>query len=396
MALISELPDGGYGAALPQAWEAACTGRGVALPPAGANYLECVRESAAALVAGVGQPLVAVDGARAQSYADALDAAKFDRYVRHVSGWAHRLPLSFDNVAQELNLVALVGLLQIGSGFRKELHAATGRGASDTVSFGCMSLHISQTPLDARGLQALALDDVAQHFGIPLLGKERPALGSTTAVTISEPSALRPLAEIILGCLQDTGRRLEQGGYSSLADFVIRTCAEKPTAEHLVRKLVAALPSLRDAADVGGRPVYLFKKAQLIAYDVCQRFGGTDAKFAFPDIGDLTLFADNVVPAMLQHHGLIVPCKEIAAKISAGRELTLAEATAMRAASIVAAQLVVDRARSSSSSGKSEALLAAGEFPVCQATLDSFWWHEGKEPELRAIERLVCKKTAYF
>ncbi|KAJ1733293.1 hypothetical protein LPJ61_001634 [Coemansia biformis] len=389
MVLISELCGGADGS-VPRAWEAACTGKDVCLPPSGASYLASVRESAAKFAGSVGERLVRVDADKARGYAGALDMAKFDAYVKHVNGWTRRLPLAFDNMAQELNLIALLDLLQLGSGFRKELHEATGRGASDTINFGCMSLHISQTPIDARGLQALTLDDVAQNFGIPLLGKERPAIEGTTAVMISEPGPLRPLAEIILGCLHDTARRLEQGGFSSLADFVIRTCAEKSTAEHLVKKLVMAFPSLRDAADVGGQQVYLFKKAQLIAYDVCQRFGSADPRFAFPDIGDMTLFVDNVVPAVMQHHGLLVPCEEVAAKILSGAELSLVESTAMRAAAIVAAQLVV--ACTSRAASPSE----NGEVSVCQATLDNYWWHQGKEPGLRVLQRLVCKATVYF
>ncbi|KAJ2505067.1 hypothetical protein IWW47_002222 [Coemansia sp. RSA 2052] len=392
MGLITELsnsPDASTG--LPAAWERACTGEGVPLPPALTNYFSAVRDSTSKFIGSEdGQALVKVNASNVQPYVDGLDVAKFDKYVKHINSWSRSLPLVFDNQAQNLNLIAILDLLQVGSGFRSELHEAANRGASDTINFGCMSMHISQTPLDARGLQALTLGDVSRHFGIPLLGKERPMSEGNTAVMISEASVLRPLAEIILGILQDTGRRLEQAGFASFADFIIKMCAEKPTAAHLVQKLVSAFPSLRDAASVGGQPVYFFKKAQLIAYDICQKFGKEDAKFAFPDIADMTLFADNVVPAVAQHHGLIDPCPGIRAKIASGRELTLQETTAMRAASIVAAQLVVDCANSPSSEFK------AGAIPVNQATLDSFWWHEGKDADIRSIPRLVCKNTVYF
>ncbi|KAJ1891713.1 hypothetical protein LPJ66_006763 [Kickxella alabastrina] len=391
MAIISEV-SGAAGAELPAVWSKACTGASVRLPPTSANYLASVRKSTAQYAKLMEQaPLVAVNRQRARQYADSLDGKKFDKYVKHVSNWSRSLPLVFDNMAQELNLIALLDLLQIGSGFRGELHEASDRGASDTVNFGCMSMHISQTQVDAKGLQALSLGDVAQHFGIPLFGKERPMTEGNTAVMVSEASTLRPLAEIILGTLHDTGRRLEQAGFLSLADFVIKVCAERSTAAHLVAKLVTAFPSLRDATEINGEPVYLFKKAQLLAYDIYQRFGKTDPKFAFPDINDLTLFADNVVPAMLQHHGLITPSHVISVKIESGKDLTLEEATAMRAASIVVAQEVVDYVNNNT-----ECKFTCGDIPVSQATLDNFWWQEGKEPELRAIPRLVYKNTVYF
>ncbi|KAJ2481402.1 hypothetical protein EV174_003483 [Coemansia sp. RSA 2320] len=391
MGLISELSDSLGAVGLPAAWDRACTGRDVPLPPTSANYLDAVRSTTTRFVgAAEGLKLVNVNAEKVQPYVDSLDVAKFDKYVKHVNGWSRSLPLIFDSVAQNLNLVAILDLLQIGSGFRRELHDAVNRGASDTINFGCISLHISQTPLDARGLQALTLGDISRHFGIPLLGEERPMSKGNTAVMISEASLLRPLAEVVLGILHDTGRRLEQAGFASLADFIIKMCAEKPTSAHLVQKLVSAFPSLRDAACIGGQPVYLFKKAQLIAYDICQKFGKTDAKFDFPDIGNMTLFADNVVPAVMQHHGLIEPNADIKTKIANGSELTLEETTAMRAASIVAAQLVVDFANSPNSG------FEAGAIPVSQATLDNFWRYEGKDPAIRSIPRLVCKNTVYF
>lgn len=388
MAIVSEV-SGAHD--LPASWTEACTGNNVALPPYSSNYLDAVRDSTKHYISSAGHHgLVQINAEGAKEYVDSFDISKFDKYVEHVNNWTRNLPLSFDNMAQEVNLIAILDLLQIGSGFRKELHEEAGRGASDTINFGCISLHISQTLLDAKGLQSLTLGDISSHFGIPLFGKERPMNPDNTAVMVSQASALRPLAEIILGTLQDTGRRLEQGGYLSFADFIIKAVTEDPTASHLVAKLVNAFPSLCDAAMIGERPVYLFKKAQLIAYDIYQRFGASDQRFAFADLDRMTLFADNVVPAMMQAHKLIVPCAGICAKIKNGEELTLEETTAMRAASIVAAQLVVDYAN------RPETEIKLGNYPINQATLDNFWWYEGKDPEMRSLDRLVCKKTVYF
>ncbi|KAJ1951259.1 hypothetical protein EC988_004096 [Linderina pennispora] len=386
MGIISEVTN----TELPVTWERACTGKHVPLPAPGTNYFDAVRESTAQFIKSSGQALVTVDEAAAKTYVDSFNVEKFDQYVTEVNQWTRKLPLRFDNFAQELNMFSIIDLLQIGSGFRRDLHAACGRGASDTIVFGCISLHISQTPVDAKGLQELTLGDISQHFGIPLFGDEKPMREGVTAVTVSEASPVRPLAEIILGILQDTGRRLEQFGFASFADFIIKICTEQATAKHLVEKLVNAFPSLRDAAEINGKPVYLFKKAQLIAYDVFQRFKDSEKIFNFPDVAEMTLFADNVVPAMVQNHGMMTPCDAIQKKIDSSEELTLEETTAMRAASIVAAQLVVDYANST------ECKTTPGKFPINQATLDNFWWKEGKDPELRKINRLVCKNTVYF
>lgn len=39
-----------------------------------------------------------------------------------------RMPVRFDNLAQELNFIALIDLLNFGSGYRVPLHKHTGRG----------------------------------------------------------------------------------------------------------------------------------------------------------------------------------------------------------------------------------------------------------------------------
>lgn len=62
----------------------------------------------------------------------------------------------------------LIGVLGISSGFRKELHEATGRGAWDTMLFGCMSMFLSGQRLDADYLCNVALTDIESTFGIPL------------------------------------------------------------------------------------------------------------------------------------------------------------------------------------------------------------------------------------
>ncbi len=39
----------------------------------------------------------------------------------------YQMPLKFDTLEQELNIIGLISLLNFGSGFRKELHKECGR-----------------------------------------------------------------------------------------------------------------------------------------------------------------------------------------------------------------------------------------------------------------------------
>ena len=46
--------------------------------------------------------------------------------------------------------------------------------------------------------------------------------------------------------------------------------------------------------------MFIIKKAQLLAGDLYRNFKSRDKKFDFVDISQLTIFTDNVVPAVLR------------------------------------------------------------------------------------------------
>lgn len=59
-------------------------------------------------------------------------------------------PLKFGSLEEEVNLYAVLNLLNFGSGFRHLLHARKGedRGAYDTMVFGVMSLYLHGVKMD--------------------------------------------------------------------------------------------------------------------------------------------------------------------------------------------------------------------------------------------------------
>lgn len=77
-------------------------------------------------------------------------------------------PLRFESVDHEVNFVALRALIQVGSGFRVPLQAAVNRGASDTIAYGCLSMHMEYGHITAKILAELTLDKVASLFGFDI------------------------------------------------------------------------------------------------------------------------------------------------------------------------------------------------------------------------------------
>ena len=79
------------------------------------------------------------------------------------------------------------------------------------------------------------------------------------------------------------------------------------TAEAFARRLTA-MPFFADAG--------FYKRAQIAAHDLFLA-GVAD----YPDIDRLTIFADNLVPHVLRHFGVLAYDDALAARVDAGEEL---------------------------------------------------------------------------
>lgn len=104
-------------------------------------------------------------------------------------------------------------------------------------------------------------------------------------------------------------------------------------------ELVGAWPGFGDIADYDGLPVPIFKRAQILAADMHLALGGTGAA-DFTDLDSLTIFADNMVPHVLRHDGILDYAPPLAAAIDAGEILKAGSAfeVELRAVSIHAVE----------------------------------------------------------
>ena len=139
-----------------------------------------------------------------------------------------KLPLKFDSLLQEVNLLAILGLLNFCSGYRVELKRLTGRGAFDTIRALVISLHISQTDLSSPSLEKLNAVDIASMAQLPISeAKDHPSL---QGVQIGSPTKLAQMAKDIANVLSSTGEILRRGGIQSLGAFVL-DCARRSKIE---------------------------------------------------------------------------------------------------------------------------------------------------------------------
>ncbi|KAG8777394.1 hypothetical protein FRC12_000384 [Ceratobasidium sp. 428] len=281
------------------------------LPESG-KYIEAVTSSCHALrlASGIDVPLAAVE----RLLRSPALGGSFTRL-----GTVHgvNFPLAFPSVKAELNFLATLALLNFASGYRAPLHAATGRGAYDTIRILVMGMYIDSDSglMSARGWDQLTTAQIASLMNVSLHEeKAHPTIPGLVVGELGGP--LNELVEIIVTTLKEAGQVLIKGGYDDLGAFVVETLEEAkrigasqgngPSPDLIVERLVKAIPGFRDMAVIDGQPVYLFKKALFLVHAIRLRFGETPGgSVPVPATDNLPVFSDNVLPSMLIYLGVL-------------------------------------------------------------------------------------------
>ena len=138
----------------------------------------------------------------------------------------HILPLKYPSTAVELNVMSILTVLNLASGYRVPLHQATGRGAYDNIKVFVMSLYLSSTVeadyMSARGMVALDHQKVADLMGVLRHIHVEVPHKSLPGVIVGELGGpIFELVRIITRVLNETGEVLQTGGYPNLGAFLL-------------------------------------------------------------------------------------------------------------------------------------------------------------------------------
>ncbi|KAL3662695.1 hypothetical protein V7S43_012103 [Phytophthora oleae] len=266
---------------------------------AASSLLARVRPSCAKLVENESSS-VRINADKVRAFVEELDAKEFEKLAEPMN-----FPLNFRSQQDEINFLTLYALLNFGSGFRKDLHKYTDRGAHDTIVFGLIGMYISVPKLDAQFMQNLSIDLVANYFSIPLEQDEQISPGIYMAkpvryLTLSAggyslnclfvvvvrlvQGPLKPLAVMLQKILNESGQKLvdlkmEDFGAFVLANLSPKTPgdleekeADSASAVYLVDRFVETFPGFDDHYEIHGDEVYLLKRAQLAVACIHRRF----------------------------------------------------------------------------------------------------------------------------
>ncbi|MFP3870587.1 MAG: queuosine 5'-phosphate N-glycosylase/hydrolase [Syntrophobacteria bacterium] len=178
-----------------------------------------------------------------------------------------------------------------------------------------------------------------------------------------------PLLDERLANLQQAGQVLLdrfQGNFLHVLEEA------RGSATQLVLVVTAAFPSFNDTAAYRGKPVYFYKRAQLLTLDLWCAFSGKSWG-ALEDLDQLTAFADYKLPQVLRHLDIIRYTPELSRRIDNLVQLAPGspEEVEIRLATIRAVELI------------RQELAQEGNAVTC-AQLDNWLWTLGQRSAYRS------------
>jgi hypothetical protein len=156
------------------------------------------------------------------------------------------LPLKYPSIAAELNVMSILTVLNMASGYRVPLHKATGRGAYDNIRMFVMALYLSSTVeadyMSARGMVALDQQKVADLMGVLKHIHVEVPHKSLPGVVVGELGGpIFELVRLITKILNETGQALQSGGYPDLGTFLLEALKKAKGDPDVVLQQVRAI-----------------------------------------------------------------------------------------------------------------------------------------------------------
>jgi hypothetical protein len=296
----------------------------------------------------------------------AVDAVALERFADAVPpGELGGSPTSFPALGGDAEALAAFVLcldaINFGSGWFPHLRKRAGHSGYRTIESQLRERFEREGPIDARALRVIDARAVAELL----------------AQSPVEPP-IDALIELYARALRELGERVLARAGGSFAGFVEEAGG---SAAALVRSLVA-MPLWRDVARHDGQLVPFLKRAQLTVSDLAHALPEDLGRFR--DLGELTLFADNLVPHVLRLDGVLRFDPALVARIDAETliESGSAEEVEIRACAVDAVEQIAARMRARGAS-------------ATPRDLDDWLWRRGGEPRYKAEPRHRTRCSYY-
>ncbi|CAJ1362354.1 unnamed protein product [Effrenium voratum] len=274
---------------------------------------------------------------------------------------------------EEAALICLAGALDFGSGWRDELRCFHGKSAWQTVKQGIENLSLMCPELRADWLSNLAASDVAKVFGL------------------EHAEGLDEFVQLLLRVLNELGDSLMRRSCRSLSEFMITLLEEvrgdAQAAAKMVRALADTFPTaFKDQSFIKHLPIYFYKKAQDVVYELYERFHLQDSRFDFPDVDSLTGSVDPIIISILRKEQVVMTTRDLAMAIEGEVALPSGELAevSLRAAAVAALEDITLLARLKG-------------YPVSPVMLGHYLWGcLGKSDGYMSSRRHITRDTTFY
>jgi hypothetical protein len=252
--------------------------------------------------------------------------------------------------------------INFGSGYFQHLQKRPGMSVYFTVASCLNDRFKAKGPLSAQELARLTPEDCTRIF------EQHP-----------DNKPIGELMGFFAQALNDLGRYVQADFGGSFTDLIQAAGA---SAEGLMQLLVR-MPFFDDVQPYDRIRVPFYKRAQLTAADLSLAFEGQGLG-RFDDLQRLTIFADNLVPHVLQVDNILHYPEALIAHIEAGKQIAAGspEEIEIRACALHAVELLKD------------ALHASGQ-KVTSMELDFLLWNRGQQLAYKSIPRHRSRTVFY-
>lgn len=165
--------------------------------------------------------------------------------------------------------------------------------------------------------------------------------------------------------------------------YTVQVESAGESAEELVR-LLTAMTFFNDVEVWRGRRIPFYKRAQLTAADLALAFDHRSWGH-FRDLGELTIFADNLVPHVLRVDGVLLYDADLSGRIDREEFIPAGspEEVEIRACALHAVELIVEELRRS---GRN----------VNAMSLDFFLWNRGQSVRYKTAKPRHRTRTVFY
>jgi Queuosine salvage protein len=297
---------------------------------------------------------VAVDHSAVGSYADTL--ARHMRPLAHTA--EHHL---LDRGDETLAFFVILDAINFGSGYFPCLKTDGASGYFTVAKRLTEHCEAHGIP-DPQALTRLTTQDCARLFGQDIANPHAQELMQLFALALNRLGAWV----------------IDQHGGDYLGFLRGATRAEEAVAALL------AMPFFRDAATYGDSEVLFLKRAQILVHDL--KIAAPDHPLlAFDDFGELTIFADNIIPFVLRADGVLRYDDWLERRIQNGELIASGsfEEIEMRACALHAAELLHD------------AIVGAGGTTTARE-IDQALWTRGQELKARVTTKPHATRCTFY